>query len=74
MTINTLVEVRRLQRCMRRQSEASRRKISQTMTGRIRGPYTTPNKTDEAYERQTVKKYQEREQMKDALPGKLVQS
>jgi len=42
-------------------SEATRRKISQTMTGRIRGPYTTPNKTDATYERQTVKKYQKRE-------------
>ena len=31
------------------------------MTGRIRGPYTTPNKTDATYERQTVKKYQKRE-------------
>ena len=72
MTINTLAEVRRLQRCMRSPSEATRAKISQTMTGRIRGPYTTAGKTNEAYERQTVKKYQKREQMKDAQPGELV--
>ena len=72
MTINTLAEVRRIQRFMRSPSKATRRKISQTMTGRIRGPYTTPNKTDAAYEKQTVKKYQEREHMKDAQPGELV--
>ena len=72
MTSNTLAEFRGLQRFMRRQSVETRRKISQTMTGRIRGPYTTPNKTDAAYERQTVKKYQEREQMKEAKPGELV--
>ena len=72
MTINTLAEVRRHRRFMRRPSKATRRKISQTMTGRVRGPYTTPNKTDEVYEKQTVKKYQEREKMKEALPADLV--
>lgn len=72
MTINPLAECGKHQRFMRNQSKATRRKISQTMTGRIRGPYTTPNKTNEAYERQTMKKYQERDKMKEALPGELV--
>lgn len=57
---------------MRSQSEATRRKISQTMTDRIRGPYTTPNKTDAAYERQTVRKYQKRDKIKEAQPADLV--
>lgn len=53
---------------MRSQSEATRRKISQTMTGRIRGPYTTPNKTDAAYERQTVRKYQKQSIQQESVP------
>ena len=68
----TDAELRRVQRFMRRQSEATRAKISQTMTGRIRGPYATPNKTNAAYERQTVRKYQKWEKMKKAQPGELV--
>lgn len=69
----TEAELRRVQRFMRSPSKATRRKISQTMTGRVRGPYTTPNKTDEVYEKQTVRKYQKREQMKVAQSAELVQ-
>ena len=69
----TEAELRRVQRFMRSPSKATRRKISQTMTGRTRGPYTTPNKTDAAYEKQTVRKYQKREQMKVAQSAELMQ-
>ena len=69
----TEAELRRVQRFMRSPSKATRRKISQTMTGRVRGPYTTPNKTDEVYEKQTVRKYQKREQMKVAQSAELMQ-